>query len=132
DQQRIYFLTFTVVQWIDVFIQDEYREIFLESTRYCQQHKGLEVYAWCLMTSHAHLILGTTGENKLEHIIRDYKSYTSRKIRQAIEENERESRRDWMLRMMYFTGTRNAHNKDFQFWHPSYHPVELSSPLLVE
>ncbi|HAA13112.1 MAG TPA: hypothetical protein DCE41_16040, partial [Cytophagales bacterium] len=108
DQQRIYFVTFTVVHWIDVFIRDEYREIFLDSTRYCQQHKGLEVYAWCLMTSHAHLILGTTGENKLEHIIRDYKSYTSRKIRQAIEENERESRRDWMLRMMHFTGTRNA------------------------
>jgi len=32
---------------------------FVDSLRYCQQHKGLELYAWCLMTNHAHLILSS-------------------------------------------------------------------------
>ena len=68
DQSRIYFVTFTVVNWIDVFIRDSYREIFIDSLKYCQQNKGLEVYAYCLMTSHAHLIIRTKGENKLEDI----------------------------------------------------------------
>ncbi len=55
DQERPYFVTFTVINWIDVFIRDEYRNIFLESVRYCQTNKGLEVHAWCMMTSHVHM-----------------------------------------------------------------------------
>ncbi len=60
---------------MDVFIRDEYRNIFIESIKFCQKEKGLQVGAWCLMTSHAHLIIGTNGEMKLEGIIRDLKSY---------------------------------------------------------
>ena len=78
DQQAIYFLTFTVINWIDLFIRDPYREIFVESIKYCQKEKGLEVYGWCLMTSHVHMIMGSTGIMRLEGIIRDLKSFTSR------------------------------------------------------
>jgi len=34
----------------------EYKEIFIESVQHCQQHKGLELFSWCLMTNHAHLL----------------------------------------------------------------------------
>ena len=77
DQQKLHFVTFTVIDWIDVFTRDEYRDIFVDSVKYCQANKGLEVYAWCVMPSHVHLIVGTTGEFKLEDTIRDLKSYTS-------------------------------------------------------
>jgi hypothetical protein len=43
DQNKLYFVTFTVVQWLDVFIRKEYKDIFLDSIRYCQQNKGLGV-----------------------------------------------------------------------------------------
>ena len=56
------------------------------------------------MTSHAHLALGTSGENKLEDIIRDLESYTSRHIRKYIENNPYESRREWLLWMMKRAG----------------------------
>lgn len=52
------------------------------------------------MTSHVHLIIGTSGENKLEDIIRDLKSFTSRHIRKEIEQSVGESRQEWMLRAM--------------------------------
>ena len=94
DQEKIYFVTFTIVHWIDIFIRDYYREIFIESLKFCQKEKGLEVYAYCIMTSHVHLIIGTKGEHKLEDIIRDLKSYTSRHIRKAIAESMIESRRE--------------------------------------
>jgi putative transposase len=45
DQQGIYFITFAVVEWIDVFTRKEYSNIVIESLRYCIQHKGLKVYA---------------------------------------------------------------------------------------
>jgi len=60
DQLSIHSLTFTVVNWIDVFIRDQYRDVVLSSLKYCQEHKYLQVYAYCLMTSHVHLILSVT------------------------------------------------------------------------
>jgi putative transposase len=45
DQEKLYFITFTTVNLIDVFIRDEYRQIIVDSLRFCQENKGLEVYA---------------------------------------------------------------------------------------
>jgi hypothetical protein len=52
DNSKLYFVTFTVVNWIDAFIREENRNIFYESVKYCQENKGLEVYGYCIMTSH--------------------------------------------------------------------------------
>ena len=54
DNSKLYFVTFTVTNWIDLFIRTDYKDIVLASIRYCQQHKDLEVHAWCIMTSHLH------------------------------------------------------------------------------
>ena len=43
NQDKLYFVTFTVIQWLDVFIRKAYKDILLESLRYCQKNKGLEV-----------------------------------------------------------------------------------------
>ena len=51
-----YFLTITVVDWIDVFTRKELSEVIINALRYCQQHKKLQIYAWCLMPSHLHLV----------------------------------------------------------------------------
>lgn len=131
DQEKLYFVSFSVVNWIDVFIRNEYKEIILESLRYCQKEKGLEVYAWCIMTSHVHLIIGTHGK-KIEEILRDLKSFTSRSLRIAIQENPQESRKEWMLRMMQCAGEKNSNNKSFQFWQQDNHPIELWDNYMME
>ncbi|HEY9117664.1 MAG TPA: transposase, partial [Roseivirga sp.] len=104
NQEQFYFVTFTVVGWIDVFIRPEYRNIFIDSIKFCQREKGLLVGGWCIMTSHIHLALGTTGKNKLEDIIRDLKSFTSRHIRKYIEASPQESRKTWLLDFMFQVG----------------------------
>ena len=134
DQTKIYFVTFTVIDWIDIFIRDEYRIIVVDSIKYCQANKGLEVYAYCFMTSHIHLIIGTNGPNKIEDIVRDLKSYTSRHIRKAMENNAYvlESRKEWILKKMYYAGKYNSNNKDFQFWQQHSHPIELSDNAMID
>jgi REP element-mobilizing transposase RayT len=133
DQDQFYFVTFTVVHWIDVFIRNEYKEIFIDSIKYCQKEKGLLVGAWCIMTNHIHLIIGTKGDNKLEDIIRDLKSYTSRHIRKFIQHNQQESRKEWMLWMMERAGKKLSNNKDFQFWLQHNHPIALvNSDILLQ
>lgn len=52
DQQAIYYMTFTVVGWIDVFSRQQYRDIIIESLKYCQAHKGLHLHAYVIMSNH--------------------------------------------------------------------------------
>jgi putative transposase len=126
DHAKLHFVTFTIINWVDTIIRDDYRNIIYDSIKYCQQNKGLEVYAYCLMTSHFHFIIGTEKGN-LSDIVRDLKSYTSRQIRLAIENNQYESRKEWMLWMFKRAGLKNERNIDFQFWQQANHPVELNT-----
>jgi putative transposase len=124
DSGKLYFITYAVVHWRDVFTRPEYKNIIVESWKYCQEHKGLEIYAWVIMTNHVHLIIGS-NKNKPEDIVRDMKSHTSTQLRKAISNNIQESRREWMLRMMTETGWQNSNNKDWQFWQQHNQPIEL-------
>src|SRR6187402_3925322 len=91
DQQKLYFLTFAVVRWIDVFTRKEYKDILIESLRYCQKSKGLELYAFCIMPNHVHLIARAAEGKKLSEIFRDLKKFTANAIIAAIETNTQES-----------------------------------------
>ncbi len=121
-----HFLTFTVVEWIDVFTRKEYSDILLDSIRFCQQNKGLILNAWCLMTNHIHLVARATNLD-LSDILCDLKKFTSKQIIQAIINNKLESRRDWMLRIFKEQGANNSRNKEFQFWRQDNRPMELYS-----
>jgi len=103
DHCKLYFVTFSVVNWIDVFIRDDNRNIFYESLKYCQENKGLEVYGYCIMTSDIHMIIGIENGN-LSDVIRDLKSFTSRQIRKNLETSNSESRKEWMLWMFGLEG----------------------------
>ena len=53
DQRAIYYLTFTVCGWIDIFTRQSYRDILIESFKYCQQKKGLHLHAYVIMSNPA-------------------------------------------------------------------------------
>jgi putative transposase len=131
DPEGLYFISYAVVYWIDVFTRDEYKEILLNSWKYCQQNKGLEIFAWCIMTNHVHMIIASE-KNKPEEIIRDMKSFTSTQIKKAITENPQESRKEWMLEMMHKAGTLNNNNNDFQFWQQHNNPIQLTSNAMID
>lgn len=124
DNKKLYFVSFATVNWIDVFSRRLYKDIFMESLQFCQEHKGLELYAYCIMSNHVHLIIGSENAS-LSGIVRDLKKYTSYKIIKAIEENQEESRREWILWMFKRAGQRNSNNTHYQFWQQDNHPIEL-------
>jgi putative transposase len=96
DQFGQYYITCTVHQWVDVFTRKDYVEILIESIKHCQLHKGLQVYAWVVMSNHIHLIISSNGD-PLSDILRDFKKFTSSQIVQTIQNNPRESRKKWLL-----------------------------------
>lgn len=132
DQDRPYFITFAVEGWVDVFTRQKYKDIILESLRFCQKEKGLIIYGWCLMTNHIHLIVGRRGEQKIEAIIRDFKKYTSVHICRSIEANAVESRKFWMLNIFKSAGLDSKKHVKYKFWQNEYHPVELYNNSMID
>ena len=128
---ELYFVSFATVNWLDVFVRRLYCEIVVDSLRYCIANKGLELYAWCIMSSHVHLII-SSAEGNLSGIIRDLKRHTSKALLKAIAENQQESRRQWMLWMFERAGRRNPNNEQYQFWQQNNHPVELATPQMLQ
>ncbi|MDH5368111.1 MAG: transposase [Cyclobacteriaceae bacterium] len=73
DQDKPYFITISVVEWIDVITRPVYKEIVIESLQYCQTEKGLGIYAWCIMSNHLHLIIKGKGNVKMEVMMTNLK-----------------------------------------------------------
>ncbi|WP_229217133.1 transposase [Dyadobacter luteus] len=71
----------TAVDWVDVFSRKEYRFIIVEALRYCQNNKGLIIHGWCLMSNHLHMLTAAKEGFQLSDIIRDFKKFTSKRIR---------------------------------------------------
>jgi REP element-mobilizing transposase RayT len=126
EQNSIYFLTFTVTDWVDVFTRVNYKNIIVESLEYCKKHKGLKLYAWCLMTNHLHLICRTGEPFKISDFIRDYKQYTAKKILAELT-LPTESRREWMLYRFEYAGKFDRRITKYRFWQDTSHPIELNS-----
>lgn len=93
---QAYFITITIVGWIDVFTRLNQNYVVISALKYCQSNKGLEIFGYCIMSNHIHLLCKSSNGFILSDVMRDFKKFTSKKIIQTIME-EPESRREWML-----------------------------------
>ena len=126
DKDKAYYLTLTVVGWIDVFTRKNHKSVIVDSLNYCQQNKGLEIFGWCLMSSHLHLIAKAVGEQSLSEILRDFKKFTAKEVIKQIEE-EPESRMEWMLKYFEEKGENLKRIKHYKFWQDGNHAKEIYS-----
>lgn len=97
NPEASYFVSFAVVEWLDVFTRNEYKDLLLESLTFCQQEKGMEIYAWVVMTNHIHLVFRSTKGIPPGQLLGSFKRHTSKSIVKAISENGRESRKEILL-----------------------------------
>jgi len=130
NQNAVYFLTFTVTDWVDVFTRLNYRIIIAESLDYCRKNKGLKLYAWCLMTNHIHLVCSVESPLEMSDFLRDYKKFTAKAVLKDILELP-ESRRDWMLYRFEFAGKFDNRISNYRFWQDKSHPVELVTTEMI-
>lgn len=123
DQGAIHFVTLTVVDWVDVFSRQIYRELVIDSLRFCQKNKGLELYGFVIMSNHIHMVV-QSNSNDLSGFLRDFKSYVAKQIIDKILEGP-ESRAEWMLTRFGFAARSNKRNSQYQFWKSGNHPEEI-------
>jgi len=132
DQQAIYYLTSTIVGWIDIFSRKVYRDIVIDSFKYCIRHKGLHLHAYVIMSNHVHLIVSVDEGFTISDFVRDFKKYTAKQILDDMLNNNTESRRQWMLHQFGYYASRHARNEKYQVWDHDNHFIEVSSPKFTQ
>ena len=85
-KEAVYFVTCTIVEWLPVFTQRQYFDIVIESLKFCQSHKELEIYAYVILDNHLHLVI--FGPD-VSQIIGSFKKFTARQIIKQLKEDNK-------------------------------------------
>ena len=131
NKEGLYFVSFATVNWIDVFVRVIYNEIVVDSLNYCINNLGMELYCWCIMPSHIHLIYAA-ADNNPEVILGRFKEYTAKQLIKNIAENQQESRREWLLWMFKRAAAKSSNVSNYQFWQHNNKPIEIWSSKVIE
>ena len=129
DQSGLYYLTFQIVGWVDIFTRKQYKDIVIDSFKYCQVHKGLELVAYVIMSNHIHL-MARSVVGDLSGFIRDFKNHTSREFFKVINGNT-ESRKDWMMMVFQYHGKQKIDQVN-QIWTHENHAELIYSQKFIE
>jgi REP element-mobilizing transposase RayT len=129
--EEAYFITITTVGWVDVFTRLNQKNSIIKALHYCQQNKGLEIYAYCIMSNHIHLLCKATDGFVLSDVIRDFKKFTSKKIIQTIIE-EPESRREWLLAYFQKACQHLKREQQYKVWQDGYHAELANSNWFIK
>lgn len=84
------------------------------------------------MTNHVHLIFRSIEYQRPELLLGDFKRFTSRSIIRAIQENPRESRKEFLLDYFKKEAKKTSNTTQHQFWRHDNKPIELWSPSVIQ
>jgi REP element-mobilizing transposase RayT len=124
EKEACYFITLQTVDWVDIFIRPVYKQVIVHTLNHFIESKGLIVYAWCLMSHHLHLLIQAKPGLVIADLEKEYKSFTTTKILEAID-TEPETRKDWMLSRFENFGTMLGLMKKYHVWQDCSHPLYI-------
>jgi REP element-mobilizing transposase RayT len=118
----VYYVTFTVVEWLPVFIDEQACKIITDSLNFCIHNKSLRVHAYVIMPTHMHSVLFDAEFNaeRLKHSLDDLRKFTGRQLL------------DYSSKHLPDSFTEEFHkqagkDRERRFWQPSQHPVGIVS-----
>ncbi len=68
--ENAYFITITTIGWVDIFTRLNQNYVIVNALQYCQQSKNREIYGYCIMSSHIHMLCRAVNGTVLSDIIR--------------------------------------------------------------
>ncbi len=131
DTSKPYFVTTSIVSWIKIFNDKKIVDILIESIKYCQSNKGLEIYAYVIMPDHFHMVCRSISGNNLSDIFRDLKKYTARSIIKYLKSNTNNVYSQWLK--IFKTNNMNQKSSEcYKLWQAGFNPKELSSNKVID
>jgi putative transposase len=126
-----YFISFATVNWVTIFTHEIYFQIIINSIKYCREKKGMELFAYCIMPNHIHMIFRSLN-NDPAGLIRDFKGFTSRKIIATLKKDPRESRKAYLLKIFEEAGSTKSNVEKYQLWQHDNKPIEVYSNKVIK
>ena len=124
---NLYFSTSTIVDWLPVFTTDSYFSIIVNSLKYCQSQKGLNIVAYVIMPEHIHLVTSNPEEGSLSDITRDLKRFTSKEITRQLERDNEVS----LLNVLQKSAAKGRGNTEYKVWQDGFHPEAIYSETFL-
>ena len=123
----VLFVTTTVMNFSPVFgLGEHYYLILLNSLKFMLQEHGAHLIAYVFMPSHIHLLLYLPPGEHISDFMRDFKKYTSTRIRQRLENDGQLG----YLEKLH----RNAMNKKaqrFKLWMDRFDDVVITTEKIL-
>src|SRR5437773_8656705 len=82
DDASVYFITFSIVDWLPVFVSEAPCRIVADSFRFCHDQKGLQINAFVIMPTHLHAIVFDREFNSaaLAKTLTEFRKFTGRNL----------------------------------------------------
>jgi putative transposase len=118
----LFYVTFTIVDWLPVFVSQAACKIVSESLNFCHQQKGLRTNAYVIMPTHIHGIFfhETFQAKALEQVLTDVRKFTGRQL--ADYANKQLPRC-----FSEVFAQRAGDDRERRFWQATRHPVQIET-----
>ena len=126
EEDGYYLISSTIVDWIPVFTSEKYFQIMIESMRYCQLNKDLNIYFYMLMDNHFHMIV---SGNNISQTISAMKRHTAFEIIELLKKENKY----WLLQQFKLQKRNYKNQSDHQVWQEGFHPqLIISDEMLAQ
>jgi putative transposase len=119
-EAAVYYLTYSVVEWLPVFISAATCKVVTESLTFCHRQKHLRINAFVIMPTHMHLIVLDADFNmeRLAQTLTAFRKFTGRQLSDACQ--------DLFPRCFHATLQDQAtSDRERRFSQPSRHPEAI-------
>ena len=116
--QSPYFFTATILNWNPLFENNQYKNIIIDSLRYCVFNKDITINALVIMINHIHLIWRQQRENLQQNVKHDFLKYTAQQIIMDLTLFDPEHLKKYKV---------NAGDRKYQVWERNPLSIELYS-----
>lgn len=125
DKKYAYFVTWTIVDWLPLFVETAYRQIVLDSLNFIKTHKNIQLNAFVVMPTHLHAVLWPEEGTNLSDVTRDFKRFTSRAI--SAEAQKQGASKFLKTFELARKNNRAQDVSDYQVWQEGSHPEAIFS-----
>lgn len=119
EEMGVYFITSTILNWVPLFNNENYAKILIDSLKFSQLNKNLEIFYYVIMDHHFHALVRSP---KLSDVIRSVKGFTSHEILEDLKNNLK-------TEMLNIFERYNKHKdrSTYQVWQEGFHPQLINS-----
>ena len=122
--EHCFFVTTTCNKWKPLILLTKAFNLIENSLAFVNEKYKAAILGYVLMPNHIHLIIYFKQENRLSDYMRDFKKFTSTKIRQLLEEKGNDE--------MLSTIKHKDNKRSFQVWQDRFDDVYLASKIVLE